>query len=102
MRLAPTFLAFPTNIVQLSNDHVKQGVRKAISPKLFSLSVNYRSHGGIVNCAQTVVETLIHFWPDAIDVLPKERGLVDGPKPIFFTGWQDDATHFKQFLFGEA
>jgi hypothetical protein len=81
---------------------VKQGCRRAIHPTPFSLSVNYRSHGGIVNCAQTVVETIIHFWPDAIDVLDKERGLVDGPKPIFFTGWRDDMAHFKQFLFGEA
>jgi hypothetical protein len=78
---------------------VKRRVRKATNPELFSLSVNYRSHGGIVNCAQTVVETITHFWPGSIDVLEKERGLVDGPKPIFFTG---GVAHYEQFLFGEA
>jgi hypothetical protein len=78
---------------------VKRGVREAIHPETFSLSVNYSSHGGIVNCAQTVVETIAHFWPDSIDVLERERGLKDGPKPIFIQGGQDG---IDQFLFGEA
>ena len=81
---------------------MKRRVREAIHPKSFSLSVNYRSHGGIVNCAQTVVETITHFWRDSIDVLERERGLVDGPKPIFFRGWQDGVVHYEQFLFGET
>ena len=81
---------------------MKFGFREAIHPEPFSLSINYRSHGGIVNCAQTVIETIIHFWPNSIDVLDKEQGLVNGPKPVFFTGWEDDISHFKQFLFGEA
>ena len=81
---------------------MKRRIRAAIHPETFSLSVNYRTNGGIVDCAQTVVETITHFWPDSIDILERERGLVDGPKPIFFLGWQDGVVHCEQFLFGEA
>jgi hypothetical protein len=97
-----TLINYLKAVLQESDELVKLGSREPIHPKSFTLSVNYRSHGGIVNCAQTVIETIHHFWPSSIDLLDKERGLVDGPKPIFFTGWEDNISHFKQFLFGEA
>ncbi|KAA1475419.1 hypothetical protein DENSPDRAFT_842194 [Dentipellis sp. KUC8613] len=51
-------------------------------PSTFQLLTNYRSHGGIVNCAHSIIE-LLQFWPSAIDVLERERGIVDGKKPLF-------------------
>lgn len=42
------------------------------------------------------------LWPDSIDALDPEQGLVDGPKPIFFSGWDRGSVHYEQFLFGEA
>ncbi|KAG8809366.1 hypothetical protein FRC17_003478, partial [Serendipita sp. 399] len=76
--------------------------RPAIHPKSFTLSVNYRSHGGIVNCAHSVVQLLTSLWPDSIDALDREQGLVDGPKPVFFSGWDTNSVHYEQFLFGDA
>ncbi|KAG8794853.1 hypothetical protein FRC16_010327 [Serendipita sp. 398] len=76
--------------------------RSAIHPKSFTLSINYRSHGGIVNCAHSVVQLLTTLWPDSIDALDREQGLVDGPKPIFFSGWDTNSVHYEQFLFGDA
>ncbi|RXW11436.1 hypothetical protein EST38_g14419, partial [Candolleomyces aberdarensis] len=55
--------------------------------RTFQLSVNYRSHGGIVRCATVVIESITHFWPYAIDSLAPEQGIVDGDKPVFFSGW---------------
>ncbi|KAG1728187.1 P-loop containing nucleoside triphosphate hydrolase protein [Suillus paluster] len=69
-------------------------------PTMFQLGMNYRSHGGTVNCAHSVIELITKFWPDSIDHLQPEKGMVDGVKPIFFTG-PDDDTHYKQFLVGE-
>ncbi|KAG1738617.1 uncharacterized protein EDB91DRAFT_1249139 [Suillus paluster] len=69
-------------------------------PTMFQLGMNYRSHGGIVNCAHSVIELITKFWPDSIDHLQPEKGMVDGVKPIFFTG-PDDDTRCKQFLVGE-
>ncbi|KAF8895020.1 hypothetical protein CPB84DRAFT_1782432 [Gymnopilus junonius] len=71
-------------------------------PQTFQLTVNYRSHGGIVQCAHSVIELITEFWPYAIDILSKEKGVVDGSKPVFFSGWDSDTVRYEQFLFGES
>ncbi|KIY43108.1 hypothetical protein FISHEDRAFT_54171, partial [Fistulina hepatica ATCC 64428] len=67
-------------------------------PKTFELTTNYRSHAGIVNCAHSVIELITRFWPDTIDVLAPEKGVVTGVKPIFFSGQNGDAVQYEQFL----
>jgi len=69
-------------------------------PELFELVVNYRSHGGIVSCAHSIIGLITNFWPDSIDNLAEERGVVDGGKPVFFTGWEEGNARYDQFLFG--
>lgn len=70
-------------------------------PRMFQLAVNYRSHGGIVNCAHSVIELITQFWPYTIDVLGREQGIVDGLKPIFLSARDQDAAAYKRFLFGD-
>ena len=70
-------------------------------PQTFHLAINYRSHGGIVNCARSVVDLITRFWPYSIDNLPGEHGIVDGLKPVFFTNWDSNTVRYEQFLFGE-
>ncbi|KAF6765917.1 hypothetical protein DFP72DRAFT_996790 [Ephemerocybe angulata] len=70
--------------------------------RTFQLLVNYRSHGGIVRCATAVIELITHFWPYAIDSLAPEKGIVDGAKPVFFSGWDTDTVRYEQFLFGDS
>lgn len=60
-----------------------------MQPRFFQLAINYRSHGGIVSCAHSVVELITRFWPYAIDAIAEERGIVDGPKPVLFHGRDD-------------
>jgi hypothetical protein len=67
---------------------------------MFQLTINYRSHAGIANCAHSVIELITMFWPYSIDILAQEQGVVDGVKPMFFgTSGQDPASS-EQFLFG--
>ncbi|KAG1825456.1 uncharacterized protein BJ212DRAFT_276627 [Suillus subaureus] len=73
----------------------------AQQPMMFQLATNYRSHNGIVNCAHSVIELITKFWPNAIDHLQPEKGMVDGMKPKFFTDMDNDA-HCKRFLVGES
>ena len=65
-------------------------------PVFFKLLTNYRSHAGIVNCAHSIIELIKNFWSDSIDILDKEKGLVDGIKPVFFDGW--DGFEFSKFF----
>ncbi|KIJ60090.1 hypothetical protein HYDPIDRAFT_99369 [Hydnomerulius pinastri MD-312] len=78
------------------------GERTIADPTAFQLAINYRSHGGIVNCAHSVIERITRFWPDAIDGLQPEHGIVDGLKPVFFHGWDRDTVRYEQFLFGAS
>ncbi|RUP47795.1 hypothetical protein BC936DRAFT_145324 [Jimgerdemannia flammicorona] len=81
--------------------HVVAGVRKPVQPKLFQLATNYRSHNGILQLGANVIEMLHRFFPSTVDNLDKERGIVDGPKPIFFDGFTARDFHFEFFCFGE-
>ncbi|KIN93343.1 hypothetical protein M404DRAFT_515786 [Pisolithus tinctorius Marx 270] len=77
------------------------GIQKSCSkPEMFELAINYRSHSGIVNCAQSVVKLITHFWPESIDVLKPERAMLGGPKPVFFVGWQDEIFPYDSFFSG--
>jgi hypothetical protein len=71
-------------------------------PRMFQLPVNYRSHAGIVNCAQSVVEIITNLWPNSIDILAPEKGMVDGVKPLFFGGLDEDQAAFERFIFGAS
>ncbi|KAF9242380.1 hypothetical protein BU15DRAFT_43965 [Melanogaster broomeanus] len=93
--------AFLYRIEQDQSDHLIQE-RAVTDPTAFQLAINYRSHGGIVNCAHTVIERITCLWPDAIDGLQPEHGIVDGLKPVFFHGWDKDTVRYEQFLFGES
>ncbi|KAL1741953.1 hypothetical protein HDZ31DRAFT_44303 [Schizophyllum fasciatum] len=68
-------------------------------PRDFQLTTNYRSHGGIVDCAHSIISLIMEYWPDSIDSLARERGQVGGPKPVFLTGWSNENVRYEQFLF---
>ena len=62
---------------------------KPMDPKTYELLINYRSHGGIVNCARSVIELITLYWPHSIDILRPERASVDGLRPVFFSGQEN-------------
>ena len=89
-------------MLQERNASASDVSRAPIPPRSFQLAVNYRSHGGFVNCAHSVIELITRLWPHAIDNLAQEKGIVDGLKPIFFHGWNSDTVRYEQFLFGAS
>ena len=54
-------------------------------PERYQLLVNYRSHGGIVKCANAIIDLLRKF-PGAIDVLRPEAVAIGRELPVFFHG----------------
>ncbi|KAG6329809.1 hypothetical protein ID866_9280, partial [Astraeus odoratus] len=67
-------------------------------PMVFQLTTNYRSHSGIINCAQAVIDIISRFWPDAIDTLRPEQGRTYGPRPMFFIDWEEGMNSPEQFF----
>ncbi|KAG2120311.1 hypothetical protein BD769DRAFT_1361758, partial [Suillus cothurnatus] len=61
------------------------------------LAINYRSHGGIMNCVHSVIKLITKFWSNTIDNLLPE---VDRLRPVFCAGWDKDTIHYELFLFG--
>ncbi|KAF8323810.1 hypothetical protein DL93DRAFT_2222704 [Clavulina sp. PMI_390] len=77
------------------HQHVLAGLRPPTHPSLFQLVVNYRSHGGIVDCAASIVELLATKFPGSIDRLRRETALVTGPKPVLF---RSNTVPFEEFM----
>ena len=50
--------------------------------KIFHLSQNFRTHAGVLNLAQSVIDLIYHFFPLTIDVLNPETSLIDGQTPV--------------------
>ncbi|KAK0197996.1 hypothetical protein F5146DRAFT_1130943 [Armillaria mellea] len=69
-------------------------------PETFQLTVNYRSHAGIVNCAHSTIDLITTFWKDSVDRLSPEIGIVDGVKPVFFN--DESGAQLEQFIFGNG
>ena len=51
-------------------------------PKVHALSVNYRTHNGVLGLAAAVVDVIEALFPASIDALPREKGFFAGPKPL--------------------
>eukprot|EP00828_Plagiopyla_frontata_P017721 TRINITY_DN228_c0_g1_i7.p2 TRINITY_DN228_c0_g1~~TRINITY_DN228_c0_g1_i7.p2 ORF type:complete len:257 (+),score=59.42 TRINITY_DN228_c0_g1_i7:143-913(+) len=68
-------------------------------PTLMHLSVNFRSHGRILDLANSIVTLLEIFFPQTIDKMKKERSNLDGPKPMIINS--ADLELLFLVLFGE-
>ncbi|KAF9064527.1 hypothetical protein BDP27DRAFT_1425729 [Rhodocollybia butyracea] len=92
---------------RLEQQHQSMTSVAAKKPETFQLSVNYRSHSGIVDCAHSIIELITRFWKDSIDRLAPEKGVVAGLKPLFFVGWNEEDKDgsngsLDQFVFGDS
>ncbi|KAJ7576870.1 hypothetical protein C8J56DRAFT_1171170 [Mycena floridula] len=88
---------------RIEEQRVMAGSCVATKPELFQLAINYRSHAGIVDCADSIIQLIQQFWPNSIDRLQPESGVVEGVKPVFYTGWDEDSgSQLEQFLFGDS
>ncbi|XP_022085705.1 TPR and ankyrin repeat-containing protein 1-like isoform X3 [Acanthaster planci] len=53
-----------------------------VPKKVYHLTINYRSHSGILNLAAAVLELMSHFFPLSFDRLVPDQGLFAGPLPV--------------------
>ncbi|KAJ1305415.1 hypothetical protein OPQ81_000427 [Rhizoctonia solani] len=73
--------------------------RKAAMPfSLFELTVNFRSHGGIVRYAASLVELIYTLFPTSIDVMDPESAKTPGLSPMLFFSPEKDEDTFVHYL----
>ena len=53
-----------------------------VPDRVYQLTHNYRSHAGILNLASSVIDLLLHFFPESFDRMKRDQGLFHGPKPV--------------------
>ena len=56
----------------------------------YTLTINFRSHSGILNVAGSIIDLLSEFFKDSIDHLPHEEGMFPGPTPVFLESCEID------------
>ncbi|VDB86803.1 unnamed protein product [Peniophora sp. CBMAI 1063] len=78
---------FEQNLIGLGSQPTK--------PAFFQLAINYRSPGGVVDCARSVVD-LLKLFPRAVDNLDREAGIIQGLRPLFIG--RDAATVAQEFF----
>ena len=67
-------------------------------PEINKLTVNYRTHNGILGAASQIVQLLLDLFPHSVDALEKDVGHFDGPLPTLLTDTSKD--DLSMLLFG--
>ena len=57
-------------------------------PQLHELTINFRSHSGILQLATSAIELLKEYFPCSFDRLPEDCGMFPGPQPVFLQSCQ--------------
>ena len=58
------------------------GHKVSVPEKPYNLTINFRSHSGILNLAGSILDLITEFFKDSIDHLPNDVSMFDGPTPV--------------------
>ena len=56
--------------------------KKLEVPRVDELTINFRSHTGVLKLAASVIDLMKAFFPESFDCLPGDEGMFTGPSPI--------------------
>ncbi|XP_062076340.1 uncharacterized protein LOC133781383 [Humulus lupulus] len=69
---------------------------------MFSLTRNFRSHGGILKLSESVIELMYHFFPLSIDIIDHDTYMVPGEAPILLQSEKSENAIIKLFGKGDS
>ncbi|KAF6160731.1 hypothetical protein GIB67_035932 [Kingdonia uniflora] len=73
----------------INTDKIKLKGQPCVSD-IFHLSQNFRTHAGVLNLSQSVIDLLYRFFPVSIDVLSPETSLIYGEAPVMLESGNDE------------
>ncbi|KAI3734201.1 hypothetical protein L6452_13665 [Arctium lappa] len=73
----------------LSNRTTKSQEKGLVS-EIFQLKQNFRTHSGVLELAQSVIEILYCYFAHSIDVLEPETSLISGEAPVLLESGNDE------------
>ena len=62
--------------------HIAESNPKVSVPKLHHLTLNFRSHSGILGLAGSITDVIKEFFNQSIDLLPNDVSMLSGPIPV--------------------
>lgn len=63
---------------------------KGIVSEIFQLKQNFRTHAGVLDLAQSVLDLLYCYFPHSVDILEPEISLISGEAPILLESGNDE------------
>ncbi|KAI3734269.1 hypothetical protein L6452_13734 [Arctium lappa] len=63
---------------------------KGVVSEIFQLKQNFRTHAGVLELAQSVIEILYCYFAHSIDVLEPETSLISGEAPVLLESGNDE------------
>ncbi|KAM7274394.1 hypothetical protein ACFE04_029058 [Oxalis oulophora] len=76
-------------MMECTQEHNVRKEKGHMSP-IFNLTQNFRTHTGVLNVSQSIIDLLYHFFPNSIDVLKPEKSLIYGEPPILLESGNGD------------
>ncbi|KAI3735128.1 hypothetical protein L6452_14616 [Arctium lappa] len=73
----------------LSN-RITEKQEKGLVSEIFQLKQNFRTHSGVLELAQSVIEILYCYFAHSIDVLEPETSLISGEAPVLLESGNDE------------
>ncbi|KAF9613111.1 hypothetical protein IFM89_005590 [Coptis chinensis] len=70
-------------------DNMKEKDQPCVSD-IFHLNQNFRTHAGVLNLSQSVLDLLYHYFPFSVDVLSPETSLIYGESPVLLESGNDE------------
>ena len=61
-----------------------------VPQKPHNLTINFRSHSGILKLAGSIIDLMSEFFKDSIDHLPDDEGMFPGPTPVLLESCKID------------
>ena len=84
-------------VLESRNTGNARGQEKGQISNIFNLSQNFRTHVGVLNLAQSVIELLYRFFPHSVDILKPETSLIYGEPPVLLESGNDENAIIKIF-----
>ncbi|XP_071715755.1 uncharacterized protein [Rutidosis leptorrhynchoides] len=63
---------------------------KGLVSEIFQLKQNFRTHAGVLDLAQSVIELLYRYFAHSIDILEPETSLISGEAPVLLESGNDE------------
>ncbi|KAI7748570.1 hypothetical protein M8C21_000109, partial [Ambrosia artemisiifolia] len=70
---------------------------KGCLSEIFQLKQNFRTHAGVLDLAQSVIDILYCYFPHSMDILEPETSLISGEAPVLLESSNDENPIVKIF-----